>query len=50
MRYCDALKACGVEAELVLLENKEHAFILFDYNTENAEVYRILESLARFLA
>ena len=50
VRYCDALKACGVEAELVLLENKEHAFILFDYNTENAEVYRILESLARFLA
>ncbi len=50
VRYCDALKACGVEAELVLLENKEHAFILFDYNTENAEVYRILENLARFLA
>ena len=50
VRYCDALKTCGVEAELVLLENKEHAFILFDYNTENAEVYRILEILARFLA
>lgn len=50
VRYCDTLKECGVSAELLLLEGLEHAFILFDYNNANADVYRILKRLRRFLA
>jgi acetyl esterase/lipase len=48
-KYANALTKKGVENELWLLPNAQHAFILFDYVHENDFVARVLERITLFL-
>ena len=45
LRYHKALSANGVESELVLLPDQDHAFILFDYNNPDETVEKILSAV-----
>lgn len=49
MRYFYALKSQGVEVEIDLIPGVEHAFILFNYNLDNERVFKILQSVDRYL-
>lgn len=48
--YFAALKRAGAAAEMRVIPDAAHAFILFDYRHDNAFVKRVLARLADFLA
>ena len=39
----DRLLACGVECRLILLPGQKHSFILFNYQSPNDTVQKILD-------
>lgn len=49
VRFCEAYTAAGNEAELVLYPHLAHAFVLFDYKTEEREVLKVIARIDEFL-
>lgn len=48
-RYYQAVKAAGNIAELVLLPNAKHAFVLFNYSSTEDEVTSIIRTIDAFI-
>ena len=46
----DRLLACGVESRLILLPGQKHSFILFNYQSPNETVQKILDMAGDILA
>lgn len=46
----DRLLACGVESRLILLPGQKHSFILFNYQSPNDTVQKILDMAGEILA
>ncbi|WP_274319530.1 alpha/beta hydrolase [Paenibacillus qinlingensis] len=49
VRFYEAYTAAGNEAELVLYPHLAHAFVLFDYKTEEQEVLKVIERIDQYL-
>ncbi|THF84582.1 alpha/beta hydrolase [Cohnella fermenti] len=49
MRFYEAYSAAGNEVELVLYPHLAHAFVLFDYKTEESEVLKVIERIYQYL-
>ncbi|MDR6551894.1 alpha/beta hydrolase [Paenibacillus qinlingensis] len=49
VRFYEAYTAVGNEAELILYPHLAHAFVLFDYKTEELEVLKVIERIDQFL-
>ncbi|MGG1516381.1 alpha/beta hydrolase [Paenibacillus oryzisoli] len=49
VRFYEAYTEAGNEAELVLYPHLSHAFVLFDYKTEEQEVLKVIQRIAQFL-
>lgn len=48
-RYYKAVKAAGNEAELVLLPNARHAFVLFNYSSTEDELTQIIRVIDEYI-
>ncbi|WP_171628608.1 alpha/beta hydrolase [Paenibacillus plantarum] len=49
VRFYEAYTEAGNEAELVLYPHLAHAFVLFDYKTEEKEVLKVIARIDQFL-